>query len=189
MSPPTGALQPSSLPSDFSVQPSRQPAQRPSLSNVTTEVPTISITEFPILNGTDYYFDSTETPSESPMSTHVITLQVPFYNTSDTNSATVNTVPYNFTVCSNGTIRIADCDADRCLSRFNDQLIRLYSDGFQVAWSDDSCYMCSVITYYITSDTCHTYTLQQGCYGSRQCTGAFTITLTSSGTAGDDFCF
>ena len=189
MSPPTGALQPSSLPSDFSVQPSRQPAQRPSLSNVTTEVPTISITEFPILNGTDYYFDSTETPSESPMSTHVITLQVPFYNTSDTNSATVNTVPYNFTVCSNGTIRIADCDADRCLSRFNDQFIRLYSDGFQVAWSDDSCYMCSVITYYITSDTCHTYTLQQGCYGSRQCTGAFTITLTSSGTAGDDFCF
>ena len=123
----------------------------------------------------------TSSPTASPLPSYTLTadtpLQVPFYNTSGTNSATANTVPYTFAVCSIGTIRIADCDADRCLSRFNDQLIRLYSDGFQVAWSDDSCYACSVITYYITTDTCHAYTLQQGCYSNLQCSGAFTITL------------
>ena len=144
MSPPTGALQPSTLPSDQpsrqplrcpSVQPSQQPARRPSLRNVTTEVPTISTTEFPILNGTDYYFDSTEVPSESPSSL-VITLQVPFYNTSDTFYATVNTVPYTFTVC---------------LTYYNDQFIRLFSDGTLVAANDDSCFGCSVITFYIAS--------------------------------------
>jgi hypothetical protein len=106
---------------------------------------------------------------------------VPYYSASDTFYATVNTVPYTFTVCSAGSIHIADCDFDRCLATYNDQYIRLYSDGAEVAFNDQSCGSCSAITYYIASDTCHTYTLEQGCYANSLCTGAFTITLTSYG--------
>jgi hypothetical protein len=141
------------------------------------------------MNSTDFFTPSTAPSAQSPSSTHVITLQVPFYSASNTFYATVNTVPYSFTVCSAGSIHIADCDFDRCLANYNDQFIRLYSDGVEVAFNDQSCNSCSTITYYITSDTCHTYTLEQGCYWSFSCTGAFTITLTSYGTqnnTGDD---
>ena len=78
-------------------------------------------------------------------------------------------------------MHIADCDPDRCQSSSNDQLIRLYADGIQVAANDDYCGWCSVIDYSVTSDACQTYTLQQGCFSNLRCSGNFTITLTSSG--------
>ena len=134
--------------------------------------------------------------SPSPLSDHLLTattpLHVPYYSTSGTSSAYVNTVPYTFSVCSAGSIRIADCDPVRCssTSSTNDQYIRLYSNnGYQVAANDDSCRLCSAIYYYIASDACQTFTLQQGCWSSNQCSGNFTITLTSSGaqnTAGHE---
>ena len=91
-------------------------------------------------------------------------------------------MPYTFTACFAGSIYIADCDPVRCLGSSNDQYIRLYVNGMQVASNDDSCSYCSVIDYRTVSATCQTYTLQQGCYGSSQCSGNFTISLMSSPT-------
>eukprot|EP01036_Dinobryon_divergens_P025135 gene25136-33654_t len=135
------------------------------------------------------------TPSSQPitarkttrtLSNKVITantpLQVPYYSTSLTASATINAVPYTFTACFAGFIHIADCDPVRCLGGSNDQYIRLYVNGIQVASNDDSCSLCSVIDYLTVSSTCQTYTLQQGCFGSSQCSGNFTISLMNSPT-------
>jgi len=119
----------------------------------------------------------------SPSTIYVLTanapLHVPHYSTSDSSSATVNTVPYTFTSCSVGVIHIADCDPDRCDNRQSDQYIRLYTNGEEVAFNDDTCSLCSVIDYPIESDTCLIYILQQGCFGVNKCSGNFTISLTS----------
>ena len=126
---------------------------------------------------------SAVTKTPSPSTNYVLTantpLHVPYYSTSLTNKATVNTVPYTFTVCNSGNINIADCDTDRCLRVSNDQYIRLYSEGREVAVNDDACSLCSIIKYPIVSDTCQTYILQQGCYSDSLCSGNFTISLTS----------
>ncbi len=122
----------------------------------------------------------TSSPTASPLPSILTAntpLQVPYYSTSNTASATVNTVPYTFTVCSAGNISIADCDFDRCQGGGNDQYIRLYSSGTLLASDDDTCSACSVISYSFASDACQVYTLQQGCYSNLQCSGAFTITL------------
>ena len=173
------------------------PVDYPSILPPTASSPTESPTNSPTGPSVDPTVMPTAAPSEwisrSPSISNILTatspLHVPFYIASGTNSALHNTVPYTFTVCSTGSIYIADCDVDRCLNTYNDQFIRLYSDGKEVAWADQSCYGCAVIDYSNTSDTCHTYTLEQGCYWSFSCTGAFTITLTSYGTqnnTGDD---
>lgn len=160
----------------------------------------------PISNSTEFYFDLTETPTEapssnptqtptsvpisqSPSSIFVITfetpLYVPYYETSSTGSATINTVPYTFTVCSAGDLHISDCGAERCQDGgSNDQYIRLYSNGLEVAYSDDACFLCAAIDYPIVADTCQTYIIQQGCSESNDCSGAFVITLTSFQTQG-----
>ena len=109
-------------------------------------------------------------------------LHVPYYLASNTASATQNIVPYSFTVCSAGYIYIADCDPTRCLNTLNDQYIRLYADGYLVAYSDQYCNSCSGINYYTYSSYCRTYTLYAGCYSSYTCSGNFTITLRSSST-------
>ena len=165
------------------------PVAYPSILPPTASSPTESPTNSPTGPSVDPTVMPTEAPSEwisqSPSIANILTatspLHVPFYITSGTNSALNNTVPYTFTVCSTGSIYIADCDVDRCLNTYNDQFIRLYSDGKEVAWADQSCYGCAVIDYSNTSDICHTYTLQQGCYSYVQCTGNFTITLASYG--------
>ena len=146
------------------MHPTRQPTRVPSSSPITTRKPT----------------------TRSPSSNNVITvntpIHVPYYSTSLTASATVNTVSYTFTACFAGTIHIADCDSVRCLGSSNDQYIRLYVNGVQVASNDDSCNYCSVIDYRSVSDTCQTYTLQQGCYKNNQCSGNFTISLSNTPT-------
>ena len=125
-------------------------------------------------------------PSLSPSTNYVITvdtpLHVPYYSASNTNYALFNTVPYTFTVCSAGDIHISDCDPNRCQGGTNDQYIRLFSNGMQVEYNDDSCSYCSAINYPVVSDTCQTYTLQQGCYSDGKCSGSFIITLSSSPT-------
>ena len=141
------------------------------------------------MNITYYYSDPpTEAPSvllsQRPSSNYVLTintpLHVPYYSASYTSSATVNTVPYTFTTCFAGELYIADCNSVRCQSGINDQYIRLYSNGLEVASDDDSCTeLCSIINYRIMSATCQTYTLQQGCYSNRGCSGNFTISFTS----------
>ena len=146
-----------------------------------TETPTAAPTE----SSSKAPTEPTLLPSQIPSTNYVITvdtpLHVPYYSTSNTNFATSNSVPYTFTVCSAGDIHIADCDPNRCNYDGNDQYIRLYSSGEQVAANDDYCYYCSVIDYSIVSGTCQTYTLQQGCFGNTQCSGSFTITLAAVG--------
>lgn len=124
------------------------------------------------------------TPSSNLVLTVNTPLSVPYYWTSLTSSATVNTVPFTFTVCNAGDIQIADCDPVGCKDGKNDQYIRLYSSGKEIAVNDDagsmnsSCSYCSVINYRIESDTCQIYTLQQGCFGDNECSGYFKISLT-----------
>ena len=127
---------------------------------------------------------SSDSPTTaSPSTNYVVTLNeplyVPYYSTSSTESASVNTVPYTFTSCSVGVIHIADCDPGRCDNRQNDQYIRLFLNGEEVANNDDACSYCSIIDYPIESDTCQTFILQQGCFGDKECSGSFTISLTS----------
>ena len=109
-------------------------------------------------------------------------LHVPYYSTSDTASATVNTVSFTFTTCSSGYLYIADCDPNRCSSSNNDQYIRLYTTlgDLPTAVSNDYCNQCSAIGFSQYLLKCRTYTLRQGCFGSSQCSGNFTITLFSS---------
>ena len=111
----------------------------------------------------------------TPFST---SFDVPYYSISYTNSAQNNTVPYTFTVCSQGNIKIADYSSARCsVSPIEDQYIRLFSNGIQVTDNDDTGngYLCSTINYRKESDICQTYTLQQGCYSNLRCQGQFTI--------------
>ena len=161
--------------SEPSEEPTISPSNvAPSVWPTTSNVPTLFLSQIPSTN----YVLTNNTP-----------LHVPYYSTSQTDSATVNTVPYTFTACIQGDIHIADCNPDRCLSSSNnDQYIRLYSNGVVVAFNDDSCRYCSIINYRIISDTCQTYTLQQGCFSNSECSGNFTISLIMQ-TAGDDKSF
>mmetsp|Transcript_13726 Transcript_13726/g.18591 ORF Transcript_13726/g.18591 Transcript_13726/m.18591 type:complete len:293 (+) Transcript_13726:612-1490(+) len=98
----------------------------------------------------------------------------------------MNTVPYTFTACPGTLLKIADCGAARCFNsrKSSDQFIRLYnSSNAQVAYNDDSCSQCSVIIYKTAGKACQQYTLKQGCYGDRFCTGNFTIQSISAPTA------
>ena len=180
--------------------PTSAPSQKPAMYPVSYPVASPSIMAAPASSPTELpTIVPSQTPTEapsaggwispSPLSGHVLTaatpLHVPYYSISGTSSAYVNTVPYTFSVCSAGSMLIADCDPTRCLSYYNDQLIRLYIDQYHVAFSDDSCSSCSAIYYYIASDACQTFTLQQGCYLNTQCSGNFTITLDSSASGHD----
>jgi len=98
------------------------------------------------------------------------------YSASNTASATQNYATCTFTACAGVSLRIADCDAARCPSGSNDQYIRLYDgSGAEVTSNDDSCNLCSTITY-TTTGICQVYTLYEGCFGSTSCNGAFKIT-------------
>jgi len=106
------------------------------------------------------------------------------YSTSNTASATQNTVPCTFTAPPGVTILISDCSSSGCLSKTSDQYIRLTdSSGNQLAYNDDSCSYCSAITYTTPSTgSAQTYTLNQGCYGSKSCTGQFAVSIQSTFT-------
>lgn len=85
---------------------------------------------------------------------------------------------------SGGTsIQISDCDAVRCVST-NDQYIRLLSStGSVVAFNDDSCQRCSLLTYTVPTGTTQTFTLRQGCFSTTTCSGIFkVVSLTPSST-------
>jgi hypothetical protein len=51
-----------------------------------------------------------------------------------------------------------------------------------VAFNDDSCHVCSAIIYTLP-EPCQQYTLQQGCYKNKYCTGNFTIQAIETPTA------
>jgi len=98
------------------------------------------------------------------------------YSASNTASATQNYATCTFTACAGVSLRIADCDAARCPSGSNDQYIRLYDgSGAEVTSNDDSCNLCSTITY-TTTGICQVYTLYEGCFGSKSCNGVLKIT-------------
>lgn len=168
-------------------EPSEEPTIFPTSSIASSALSTTS--NFTITDNFNISEIPTEAPSvfvsQNPSPNYVLTvntpLHVPYYSTSHTSSATINTVSYTFKVCFESDIHIIDCDPDRCQSGTNDQFIRLYSNGIEVAYNDNSCSFCSVINYRIVSNTCQIYTLQQGCYRDTQCSGNFTITLVSSG--------
>ena len=156
------------------------PTEVPSVASL-TEVPSVAApTEIP---STDPTFVQSSAPTAVP-SAPFPTLRVPSYSAINTFSATQRTVPYNFTACSGILLKISDCDPSRCFSgkRSSDQFIRLYnSTKSQVAFNDDSCSTCSTI-YYTTQGPCQLYTLQQGCYMNRYCTGKFSIQMISAPT-------
>lgn len=157
------------------------PTEDPSAA-APTEVPSaVAPTEVPT---TDPTFVQSITPT-AVSTVPFPTLRVPSYSAINTFSATIRTVPYNFTACPGVLLKISDCDPSRCFSgrRSSDQFIRLYnSTKSQVAFNDDSCSSCSTI-YYTTQGPCQLYTLQQGCYMNRFCTGKFSIQMISAPTA------
>eukprot|EP01035_Chromulina_nebulosa_P001810 gene1810-2441_t len=115
-------------------------------------------------------------PSFSP----TFYLIIPYFSATLTNSATVNTQSYTFTSCIAGTFYFADCDPGRCPSGSNDQYIRLFINGVEVASNDDSCNYCSTILYTTVSNACQIYTFKMGCFQQNSCTGIFKITITPS---------
>lgn len=162
--PPT--TQPSSEPTVPTILPSDSPSDSPSLAP--TSKSTFKVTAAPSIY--------------SPFKT----LVVPFYKAYNTYSAKVNTVQFTFSACPGVLLKIADCGSARCFDsrRSSDQFIRLYnSSNAQVAYNDDSCSQCSVIIYKTAGKVCQQYTLKQGCYGDRFCTGNFTIQSISAPTA------
>ena len=82
-----------------------------------------------------------------------------------------------FTACAGVVLTIADCDPTYCVPGSNDQYIHLHDANMvQVAYNDNSCNLCSSITY-TTTGSCQLYTLYQECaFIFSACQGAFKIT-------------
>eukprot|EP01036_Dinobryon_divergens_P023744 gene23744-32129_t len=185
--------EPSSFPSEIRVtsSPSESPSEAP--SNPPTEAPSNSPVDAPSIHPTVFgALESNESPTVTAITSLPTpysafqTLYVPIYSAINTFSATTKTVPYTFTACPGMTLMIADCSSAYCVTdihRSSDQFIRLYdSMNNMVAFNDDSCHVCSAIIYTLR-EPCQQYTLQQGCYKNKYCTGNFTIQAVDTPTA------
>eukprot|EP01034_Spumella_vulgaris_P022773 gene22773-28935_t len=107
----------------------------------------------------------------------------PYYNATNTASATQNHPTCSFAACGGANLTISGCGC------YADQYLTLVdASGAQVGYSDDACNECSRITYTVpgASNVCSNYTLNEGCFGTSTCSGTVNVTgsISSEVTAG-----
>jgi hypothetical protein len=91
------------------------------------------------------------------------------YSTSFTNSATVNTADFYFTLSAGTTITLGTCGVNGA-SGSGDTYLRFFDpSGVQVAVNDDACGALSNFSY--TVPVSGTYLLRAGCFGNTACSG------------------
>ena len=107
-------------------------------------------------------------PTKSPAWSLAPTM-APFYcdsfSASNTNSAQQNTASCLFQAIGGRTLTVSACSGTTGVCS-GDTYIRLFSNGVQVASNDDSCGLCSGLTYTVPAGSNPTLTLVEGCYGA-----------------------
>ena len=106
---------------------------------------------------------------------------LPYYETSDTDSASNNNaVDESIYACSGYTLRFSTCSqhggeasGDYWYSTYT--ALRLIDEAGSTVASQTCC-GCQTITHTF-SGSCQTYTLRQGCYSNDQCTGKVAIAV------------
>jgi len=124
-------------------------------------------------------------PTKSPAWSAAPTM-APFYcdsyAASNTNSAQQNTASCMFQGIGGTTLSVSACSGTIGVCS-GDTYIRLYSNGVMVSSNDDSCGLCSGLTYTVPAGSNPILTLVEGCYGSNTCSGRFQVTNAVSVTA------
>lgn len=124
--------------------------------------------------------ESGQIPSPTFAPTTIFTC--PFYTASNTNAASQNYSSCSFDACGQTTLTVSGCGM--CTG---DQYLKLVdSTNTVVVSQDEGCgsgSQCSIFTYSVPSGgaTCTTFTIQEGCYSNKACSGTVTVTGSISG--------
>ena len=121
-----------------------------------------------------------ETPSESEQEYMELPELFPAFETTNTRSATQNTVDESFVVCSNEFLEMGVCDESLGGYFSRDVFLRLYDeDGTELIVNDDVCGLGSSFQFDFHGGerrhVCRRVTLSQGCYGDKGCSGRVTV--------------
>jgi hypothetical protein len=96
------------------------------------------------------------------------------YSTSNTNSATINTINSSTYLLPGQVVSVGTCNITGG-SGTGDTFLRLYNpSGVAVASNDDgggSCGLLSNLTYTVPSDGAGAYQIRAGCFSSTSCSG------------------
>jgi sugar lactone lactonase YvrE len=174
-------------------EPSKEPTTEPTTIEPTLN-PTAQPSNEPTLQPTYSANQPTPEPSFKPTRSPTLnpTLHPTFYPTYGASSC----LPYAASLTSSNTINFAICEIYACpgvelvidggCSCNGDQLLSLVNSSNTVlSTNDDSCSICSKIIYH-TIGECQTYTIREGCFGSRSCSGSVSVSgalvLTASPT-------
>lgn len=106
------------------------------------------------------------------------------YSTSNTNSAQQNTINEPIALNAGDTIAFGTCGLTGA-SFTGDTYLRLFFNGNQVAFNDDSCGgLGSNVSFTVPTGQGGTYEMRAGCYGSGGCTGRVVVDVTPGGGGG-----
>ena len=98
------------------------------------------------------------------------------FETTNTASATQNTVDNTFLVCPGELLEIGVCNGEGAFFERDVYLRFVNIDGIELVSNDDSCELGSNFQYDFTGMTsCNLFTLKQGCYGDKGCGGRVSI--------------
>lgn len=119
-------------------------------------------------------------PSESEQEYYDLPELFSPFETTNTRSATQNTVDESFMVCSNEFLEIGVCDESLGGYFSRDVFLRLYDeDGTELIVNDDACGLGSSFQFDFHGGerrrVCRRVTLSQGCYGDKGCSGRVTV--------------
>ena len=83
--------------------------------------------------------------------------------------------------CPGQTIVASGCDKGAC---YGDQYLILYdSSGYYVAGDDNSCGLCSKLTYVVQGQSCQQFSLYESCANWNYCGGTITVTVSNASDA------
>jgi hypothetical protein len=159
-------------------QPTAQPSANPTADPIAqpSANPTAKPTYYPTADSTS---QPTVAPSFSPSKYDFDIVDIngrcPFYAALNTNSTTETYFSCSVYACPGTVLTIGSCNGEEgtCIG---DQYLRLFdTNGKEVSQNDDSCGLCSQISFTVT-DQCQTFSVHEGCYNDESCSGVVMVT-------------
>lgn len=126
--------------------------------------------------------------SQAPSAAPTISPIYCSFSAAETNTATNINTDYNcsFNACNGFTVSVSLCPSAGATCQ-GDTFIRLLQyageAANEVTYNDDSCDLCSSLTYTIPNSGCSTFMLALGCYSMSSCSGTVVVNFYANSAA------